>query len=1034
MEDPSIFLTPIVGQGRRNSARVGETPRDETPRDETPWRRNFPRNDRPNHDARPRRNSGSSEDPRRPTDLENLADLLVKALDKSGPTNVRYTKCKANCSLDQWMSFVQRLNDDFVDTGVTDDFVKVKVLRRQLQIDSIEEMHYRRIYHNYAQRFDDYVPYQGMIDKLTNIKLGSKSRTYWLDRMSQIAQGRRTVSEYIAYFEKESELCLNFGDVSLGIAHFERGLNDDIRRLLLSYPEQNDLYHLQELCLNLEARQTRYQASKTQRKPKNSSTQKKPRERKEKIPADNSSGHRQRSYKKTKEINFGKDKPKKWCSHHESDTHNTSECRYLKHLNQKNANRQGRANMTKHRRKSKHDVSPPAIGLHNPVRSTERVKGYEDDYEYFPKKPSKSHGMMVRVSTLRTEAKTQDDETWILDSGASCHMTGDPSKLKNIKEGTKMLIETANGDTMTANRYGIATLKHRDDHGVTHITTVSQVLLVPGLSVNLLSFGVVLEKGFNVQTKSTADEQEARITDDGETILLFRRPKGGVFRLVEPDETPEMKHDETSEVKYDETPELKHDETPEVRNNETQSALVGTVQSATGHARLGHPSHSTLSNFQKHSDALREMMPRYRNPFPENRPCDVCSQSKSAKKISRKTGKRSDSPGERLHFDVIGPVREKSLGGHQYILHGIDDHTRYTFVRFLHKKSDAIQAVKDIITEVNRHFNDRPKRIRTDGGGEFINETLANFLTDFGIQHEQTMPYEPHQNGLIERANRTLGERMRAIMFQARLPKHFWNICAHNACFLINLTGKRTLQWETPYKLWHGYDFDYKRLRTIGCKAHVHIPKQKRRKLDKKTFEAILLGFDTNRKGYEFLRLSDYQVVWSNQVTWSEDSFLSDEELALLVHHIPEELSTDYKDDPDYDPDDSDNLERGLLAEIAAQDVLPEAKHDPLRVSYPAEIVEPETYYQAIRSPYSREWETAISAEYESLMENGTWTLVKRPENRKIVQCKWVFKVKRNSDGTVERFKARLVAKGFTQKPGIDYFETYAPVATFPTV
>jgi hypothetical protein len=86
------------------------------------------------------------------------------------------------------------------------------------------------------------------------------------------------------------------------------------------------------------------------------------------------------------------------------------------------------------------------------------------------------------------------------------------------------------------------------------------------------------------------------------------------------------------------------------------------------------------------------------------------------------------------------------------------------------------------------------------------------------------------------------------------------------------------------------------------------------------------------------------------------------------------------------------------------------------------------TYQEAVNGPNAEEWIKAIQAEYQSLIDNGTWELVDLPPGRKPIKTKWVFKIKENADGTVERYKARLVAKGFTQQQGVDYSEVFAPV------
>ena len=92
---------------------------------------------------------------------------------------------------------------------------------------------------------------------------------------------------------------------------------------------------------------------------------------------------------------------------------------------------------------------------------------------------------------------------------------------------------------------------------------------------------------------------------------------------------------------------------------------------------------------------------------------------------------------------------------------------------------------------------------------------------------------------------------------------------------------------------------------------------------------------------------------------------------------------------------------------------------------------EPETIEKALKDKY---WKEAADSEYQSLIDNETWKLVKLPAGRKPIGCKWIFKTKHTSDGKVERYKARLVAKGYTQKPQEDYDETYSPVIRYSSI
>ena len=94
-------------------------------------------------------------------------------------------------------------------------------------------------------------------------------------------------------------------------------------------------------------------------------------------------------------------------------------------------------------------------------------------------------------------------------------------------------------------------------------------------------------------------------------------------------------------------------------------------------------------------------------------------------------------------------------------------------------------------------------------------------------------------------------------------------------------------------------------------------------------------------------------------------------------------------------------------------------------------VVEPVNYEQA---KDHEEWKHAMNEEYESIIKNDTWELTKLPANKVPIGCKWLYKTKFNADGTIDNYKARLVAKGYSQQEGIDYEDTFAPVAKLNTI
>ena len=98
------------------------------------------------------------------------------------------------------------------------------------------------------------------------------------------------------------------------------------------------------------------------------------------------------------------------------------------------------------------------------------------------------------------------------------------------------------------------------------------------------------------------------------------------------------------------------------------------------------------------------------------------------------------------------------------------------------------------------------------------------------------------------------------------------------------------------------------------------------------------------------------------------------------------------------------------------------------------EMDEPKTMNQAKKRPDAQRWMKAAQDKMDSLLEHDTWSLTKPPLGRKIIGSKWVFKIKHDENGDAERYKCRLVAQGYMQAQGIDYHETFAPVARFGSI
>ena len=126
------------------------------------------------------------------------------------------------------------------------------------------------------------------------------------------------------------------------------------------------------------------------------------------------------------------------------------------------------------------------------------------------------------------------------------------------------------------------------------------------------------------------------------------------------------------------------------------------------------------------------------------------------------------------------------------------------------------------------------KCIRTDNGGEYSGP-FDEYCKQQGIRHQKTPPKTPQLNGLAERMNRTLIERVRCLLSQAKLPRSFWGEALNTVVHVLNLSPCVPLQFDVPNRVWTGKDVFYNHLWVFGCKAFVHIPKDEISKLDVKT-------------------------------------------------------------------------------------------------------------------------------------------------------------------------------------------------------
>ncbi|KAK0601219.1 hypothetical protein LWI29_022258 [Acer saccharum] len=263
------------------------------------------------------------------------------------------------------------------------------------------------------------------------------------------------------------------------------------------------------------------------------------------------------------------------------------------------------------------------------------------------------------------------------------------------------------------------------------------------------------------------------------------------------------------------------------------------------------------------------------------------------------------------------------------------------------------------------------------------------------------------------------------------LPISFWGYALQTAIYILNDVPSKSVP-KTPHELWTGRKPSLQHLRIFGCPAHVL--KGKTEKMESRSETCIFVGYPKETKGYYFYSPSDLKVFVSTNAKFLEKDYMNDfvPKSRIVLNEmsgdtIPREVTQPnpiVSSDPTQDQQPTIPRRSGRV------------RTQPERYIGLGESVEnlpddddPYTYKEAMEDVGSRHWQKAMQYEIESIFDNKVWSLVDLPKGIKPIGCKWVYKRKRGMDGKVETFKARLVAKGYTQKEGIDYEETFSPVA-----
>lgn len=342
----------------------------------------------------------------------------------------------------------------------------------------------------------------------------------------------------------------------------------------------------------------------------------------------------------------------------------------------------------------------------------------------------------------------------------------------------------------------------------------------------------------------------------------------------------------------------------------------------------------------------------------------------------------------------------------------------------LKRKGDVADCVKRFVAHVKNKFGRAPCVIKSDGGSECTSYELKRFYEQESIEAHYTVANSPQQNGVAKQQNRSLQEMATNMLLDAGLDKKYWGEAVATAAYLQNRLPSHYVD-RTPFERWFGEKPTLTHLKVFGCPAFVHIPDVKRSKLDSKTQKLLFVGYCSDRKAYRFLDTETDTITICRDARFVElqeesPTFgglpLAEEQLVeaeitsdrtkkqevMSSPEQPEESEDESSDDSDGEqeqPDQTNVPEQGQKRSTRA--VL---RLEDYEVNAAMLVQEnPVTYDVAMSGSEQELRKLAMAEEYQSLLDNRTWTLVELPEElpagRTPIDWKWVYKKSVNDYG-----------------------------------
>ncbi|GJW53359.1 retrovirus-related pol polyprotein from transposon TNT 1-94 [Tanacetum coccineum] len=396
-------------------------------------------------------------------------------------------------------------------------------------------------------------------------------------------------------------------------------------------------------------------------------------------------------------------------------------------------------------------------------------------------------------------------------------------------------------------------------------------------------------------------------------------------------------------------------------------------------------------------------------------------------------------------MDLCRPLPVASVNGKKYILVIVNDYSRFTWVKCLRSKNEAPDFIIMFLKMIQVRLKVPVRRIKTDNGTKFVNQTLREYYEKVNISHETSVARSLQQNGVVERRNRALTEAARTILIYEKAPLFLWAKAVATACYIQNRSIIHLHHGIVPtFLLQHRYDHllrsEWDLLVSNRCLRYYLTPPTS---VDYPAPKVVAPIHEVVAPVLAVSTGSPSSINVDQDATSPSNSQATPETQPPIIPNDVEKDNHDIEvahmgNDPYFGiPIPEVHSDQSLSSDYYFINIPVSTRlqlhEQALFCYYDAflTVVEPKTYKDALTQSC---WIEAMQEELNEFERLGVWELVPRPDKVMVITLKWIYKVKLDELGGILKNKARLVARGYRQEEGIDFEESFASVARLEAI